>query len=114
MSEANRAFQFTPWRLIWATSLCASVVWLFTISPMPENCGLDGHQRAFASLMDGAARLAICSLIFVMPTALRDSKRGERKKWHGLTAVEILVGAMFVPPVAIQVLVHVTRILPPN
>jgi hypothetical protein len=102
--------RFSLWRIFWIVVLCASVLWLFMVKPVaPKDSGLDRHQAALATLLDGAARLALCTAIVLAPIMLKNSRTGGRQAWFPLSVVEAIVAILFVGIVGILVLCQMIR-----
>ena len=76
----------------------------------PEASGLDGHQAAFATLLDGAARFALCTAIALAPVMLKKSRTGHSQKWFQLSVVEVIVAIPFLGIVAVLGLCQMIRV----
>jgi hypothetical protein len=103
--------RFHLWWLFWLIALCASVLWLFMVKPIAaETSGLDGQQAAFATLLDGTARFALCTAIALAPVMLKKSRTGQGRKWFQLSVVEAVVAALFLGIAAALTLCQMIRI----
>ena len=99
-------------RLTWIFAICASIVWLITISPIPEHSGLDGHQRGVAFLIDGAARSAVCVLVIFAPRIRDELKTFERPGWLGVSIARYVLLAAYLPVVVVLALMQLLREAP--
>ena len=75
----------------------------------PEASGLDGHQAALATLLDGTARFALCAAIVLAPVMLKESRTGHSQKWCQLSIVEAVVAILFLGIAAVLVLCQMIR-----
>ena len=75
----------------------------------PEASGLDGHQAALATLLDGTARFALCGAIVLAPVMLKESRTGHSQKWFQRSVVEAVVVILFLGIAAVLALCQMIR-----
>jgi len=85
------SWEFVLWRLLWLAALGGSGYWLFMFTPVPDEIShLDGYQAALATLVDFAARLALCVAVFLSPMWIRTSRAQQSLKWFHLSLMSVV------------------------